>query len=102
MIGDARVEIEGGRFRSLGLGLTFEGLLRLESRRRPKAFSIKFTRGPEKGNVIHGIYELSPNRWRLCFAAKGGPAPHAFVSTPGSGFAIEILDRDVHPPAPLA
>lgn len=101
-IGDARVVITGERFQSLGMGATYEGLLRLDLSRKPKSFSIKFTRGPEKGNVNQGIYELKANRWKLCLATKGGPAPHDFVSGPGSGFAIEVLERDVDPAAPLA
>jgi uncharacterized protein (TIGR03067 family) len=102
MIGAARVVIDGDRFQSLGMGAAFEGLMRVDVSRKPKSFSIKFTRGPEKGNVNHGIYELRGDRWKLCIATKGGPAPHDFVSEPGSGFAIEILERDVNPAAPLA
>lgn len=101
-IGDARVVVAGDHFQSLGMGSTYVGLLRLDLSRRPKSFSIKFTRGPEKGNVNHGIYELKRGRWKLCIATKGGPAPHDFVSEPGSGFAIEILERDVDPAALLA
>jgi len=99
MIGDARVLIEGDKFRSLGMGATFEGLMRVDVSRKPKSFSIKFTRGPEKGNVNHGIYELRGDKWRLCIATKGGPPPAAFVSEPGSGIAIEVLERDVDPAA---
>ena len=102
MLGDARVLVSGERFQSLGMGSIYEGLLRLDLSRKPKSFSIKFTKGPEKGNVNHGIYELKRDRWKLCIATKGGPAPHDFVSAPGSGFAIEILERDVDPAALLA
>lgn len=102
MIGEAHVRIDGNRFQSLGMGAAFEGRIHIDTSRRPKSFSIKFTRGPEKGNVNHGIYELRGDRWKLCLAAKGGPAPHVFVSEPGSGFVLEILERDVHPAPPLA
>lgn len=100
MIGDAHVVVKGDHFESLGMGARFEGKIRIDTSRRPRSFSILFTRGPEKGNVNHGIYELRGNRWKLCLATKGGPAPHDFVSEPGSGFAIEMLERDVDP-APL-
>ncbi|MFN9431500.1 MAG: TIGR03067 domain-containing protein [Acidobacteriota bacterium] len=102
MIGEARVVIRDGHFESHGMAAAFAGLIRLDASRRPKSFSIKFTRGPEKGNVHHGIYDLRANRWRICLAAKGGPAPHDFVSEPGSGFLMEVLERDVDPPAPGA
>jgi uncharacterized protein (TIGR03067 family) len=102
MIGEARVVIKGDQFQSLGMGSTYVGLMRIDVSRRPKSFSIKFTKGPEKGNVNHGIYELRGDRWKLCIATKGGPAPPSFESTPGTGFAIEILQRDVDPPAPVA
>lgn len=102
MIGQARVVVTQDRFESLGMGAVFVGLLRVDVSRRPKSLSIKFTRGPEKGNVNHGIYELKGDKWKLCLATKGGPAPHDFVSEPGSGFAIEVLERDVDPAAPVA
>ncbi|MBM3762441.1 MAG: TIGR03067 domain-containing protein [Acidobacteria bacterium] len=102
MIGEARVVVKGDRFESLGMGTVYVGLLRIDVSRRPKTLSIKFTRGPEKGNVNQGIYELKGDRWKLCLATKGGPAPHDFVSEPGSGFAIEVLERDVNPAAPVA
>lgn len=102
MIGQARVSIDGQRFRSLGMGSTFEGLMHVDHGRKPKSFSIKFTRGPEKGNVNHGIYELKGDKWRLCIATRGGPPPSDFESKPGSGFAIEVLERDVDPAAAVA
>lgn len=102
MIGEARVVVKGDRFESLGMGTTYVGLLRVDVSRRPKSLSIKFTRGPEKGNVNHAIYELKGDKWKLCLATKGGPAPHDFVSEPGSGFAIEVLERDVDPAPPVA
>lgn len=102
MIGEARVVVKGDRFESLGMGTVHVGLLRIDVSRRPKTLSIKFTRGSEKGNVNQGIYELKGDRWKLCLATKGGPAPHDFVSEPGSGFAIEVLERDVDPAAPVA
>lgn len=102
MIGEARVVVKGEQFESLGMGAVFVGRMRLDVSRRPKSFSIQFTRGPEKGNVNHGIYELKGDRWKICLATKGGPAPHDFVSEPGSGFAIEMLERDVDPAAPVA
>ncbi len=102
MIGSMRVVIHDDRFQSLGMGTTYEGLIRVDVSRKPKSFSIKFTRGPEKGNVNHGIYELRGDRWRLCLATKGGPAPHDFVSKPGTGVVIEMLERDVDPAASVA
>ena len=102
MIGEAHVVVRGDHFESLGMGMTYVGLMRVDVSRKPKSFSIKFTRGPEKGHVIHGIYELRGDKWKLCIAAKGGPAPLTFVSEPGSGFVVEVLKRDVNPAAPVA
>jgi uncharacterized protein (TIGR03067 family) len=102
MIGEAHVVVRGDQFESLGMGIPYAGLLRVDVSRKPKSFSLKFTKGPEKGHVVHGIYELRADKWKLCIAAKGGPAPLTFVSEPGSGFVVEVLKRDVNPATPVA
>jgi uncharacterized protein (TIGR03067 family) len=90
---DARIVIEGSRFQSLGMGAVYEGTVEVNARKKPKAIDMMFTAGPEKGNRSLGIYELDGDRWRLCLAVTAGSRPKTFEAAPGSGFALETLER---------
>ena len=100
----ARIVIEDNRFTSFAMGAAYGGTMSVNTRTNPKSFSLKFTEGPEKGNTNQGIYELDGNRWKICLSTTGGPAPNAFSTSPGSGHALETLERGaaavgVEPPA---
>ena len=90
----AKIVVQGEQFTSLGMGATYEGTLELDTSREPKALRMKFTSGPEKGNTNAGIYELDGDRWRICLALTGGPPPTEFATAPGSGRALETLNRE--------
>ncbi|HUK54942.1 MAG TPA: TIGR03067 domain-containing protein [Candidatus Binatia bacterium] len=90
----AKIVIEGDHFTSLGMGAPYEGILEVDASAVPKAFRMKFTAGPEKGNTNHGIYELDGDRWRICLSMTGGAAPTEFATSPGSGRALETLNRE--------
>jgi len=96
----ARMVIHGDRFESLGMGAVYEGTIELDADTLPRVFRMKFTAGPEKGNTNAGIYELEGDRWRICLNMTGGPAPAAFETSPGSGCALETLDRVPGGPPP--
>ena len=89
----AEIVLTGNRFQSLSMGAVYEGTIELQSAKRPKALKMRFTKGPEKGNVNNGIYELQKDGWRLCLSMTGGPAPATFATAPGSGCALETLAR---------
>ena len=101
----AKITIEGDRFTTLGMGGIFEGNLAVNSASSPKSLRMAFTAGPEKGNTNHGIYELEGDRLRLCLCVTGGAAPTEFATSPGSGCALETLDRTsrapTQPPPPI-
>ena len=59
----------------------------------PRQLNMQFDVGPEKGNVNLCIYEVDREVWRLCIATRGTVRPLAFLSTPGSGLAAEVLQR---------
>jgi uncharacterized protein (TIGR03067 family) len=90
----AKMVIHGDRFESLGMGAVYQGTIELNPTAAPKSFRMKFTAGPEKGNTNSGIYELEGDRWRICLNMKGGPAPTEFATSPGSGRALETLNRE--------
>ena len=60
---------------------------------------MKFDAGPEQGNINPGIYQLDADTWKICLATRGDTRPSAFVSPPGSGFALETLAREGVRPA---
>jgi uncharacterized protein (TIGR03067 family) len=93
MLDGARIEIQGNRFNSTGMGAVYQGTLELDPSVRPPRLDMKFNAGPEKGNTNPGIYRLDGDRWKLCVATRGAVRPKSFASKPGSGFALETLVR---------
>jgi len=89
----AKIVVKGDQFTSIAMGASYGGKLELDPETLPKNFQMKFTDGPEKGNTNYGIYELEGDRWKICLTITGGPAPAEFATSPGSGRALETLDR---------
>jgi len=90
----ATIEVNGNRFTTRAMGAVYEGTLEMNAEVVPNEFRMKFTAGPEKGNTNNGIYELEGDRWKFCLNMKGGPAPTEFATSPGSGLALETLNRE--------
>jgi len=88
------IVVEGNRFTTRAMGAVYGGTIELNADVVPNQFKMKFTEGPEKGNTNNGIYELDGDRWRFCLNIKGGPAPTEFATSPGSGRALETLNRE--------
>ena len=90
----AKIVIKGSLFISLSMGATYEGTVDIHQTRKPKSLDLVFTAGPEKGNRNLGIYKLDGDRWTLCLATRGSTRPKTFATKPGTGFALEMLERD--------
>ena len=88
------IVVEGDRFTTRAMGATYSGTIEMNAEVVPNQFRMTFTEGPEKGNTNNGIYELEGDRWRFCLNLKGGPAPTEFATSPGSGRALETLNRE--------
>jgi uncharacterized protein (TIGR03067 family) len=93
LFANASIEVKGSRFTSIGMGAEYEGTLELDPSTNPRQLNMRFDIGPEKGNVNLCIYEIGGDDWKVCIATKGSLRPSTFVSTPGSGFAVEVLQR---------
>jgi uncharacterized protein (TIGR03067 family) len=93
MLSAAQIVIKGTRFTSSGMGATYTGTLKLDPSTDPPQLDMKFDAGPEAGNTNPGIYKLDGDSWQLCLSTRGTTRPTQFVSTPGSGLALEILTR---------
>lgn len=66
-------------------GTTLEGQFRLDPSQRPKTFDLTLTEGDDVVTYPVGIYELSDDTFRLCFAFPARVRPTRFETAPGSG-----------------
>jgi uncharacterized protein (TIGR03067 family) len=89
----ARIVIDGNKFASLGMGATYKGAVKLDPDSKPKAFDLLFTAGHAKGHRNLGIYKLAGDKWTICLATRGNQRPGKFATAPGTGFALETLER---------
>ncbi len=93
MFANASIGIQANRFISLGMGTPYEGTFELNPSTNPRQLNMNFDVGSEKGNVNLCIYELAGDIWKLCIATRGSLRPAAFLSTPGTGIALQVLQR---------
>jgi uncharacterized protein (TIGR03067 family) len=89
----ASITLKGTRFTTSGMGADYKGEMTLDPTAKPKAFDLKFTTGPEKGNTALGIYEIDRGQWKMCLTTHGGKRPVRFATKPGTGLALQTLVR---------
>jgi uncharacterized protein (TIGR03067 family) len=90
---DACITVKGTKFTTSGMGADYRGEMSLDDAAKPKAFDLKFTTGPEKGNLALGIYELDSDQWKMCLTTQGGNRPKKFATKAGTGWALQTLVR---------
>ena len=100
--GGARIAVAGKRFTTSAMGAEYGGTVAVHQTTKPKSFELHFEDGPEKGNTAYGIYELEGDRWKICLTTRGSERPCEFAAPPGTGIALEILERGVAADAPAA
>ncbi|HEV8385697.1 MAG TPA: TIGR03067 domain-containing protein [Candidatus Acidoferrales bacterium] len=88
------IVVKGSRFTTSAMGEDYSGTISVDGNKTPNTFDLKFTSGPEKGNTNYGIYELDGDTWKICLSITGKDRPTDFASQPGSGHALEILQRE--------
>jgi uncharacterized protein (TIGR03067 family) len=72
-----------------------EGAHRLDPTKTPKQIDAVRTKGPHAGEKMLGIYELTDDTFKVCFAAPGKPdRPTEFKSAAGSGHRLMVLKKE--------
>ncbi|MBS1705998.1 MAG: TIGR03067 domain-containing protein [Armatimonadetes bacterium] len=89
----SRILVDGDRFRTESPMANYDGEFTIDADVKPHTLDIEFVQGPEAGNWSYGIFELQGDTWTICLGLTGAPRPTEFVTTPGSGHALEVLKR---------
>jgi uncharacterized protein (TIGR03067 family) len=74
-------------------GARLEGVFRVDQNASPKTFDLVVTIGGVPVNYPVGIYHLSGDIFRLCFAFPAPERPTTFETSPGSGRTLFIYRR---------
>jgi uncharacterized protein (TIGR03067 family) len=90
------IEFEGDTFEvKVGGTVVQAGTQKLDPSKNPKTLDATVTAGEGKGTTQLGIYELKGDILRACFDPKGKNRPMEFKTTPGSGYYLANMVRDV-------
>jgi uncharacterized protein (TIGR03067 family) len=89
----SRLLIDGDRFRMETPEANFEGIFTIDVEKVPNRINIEFVEGPEAGNWSYGIFELDGDHFKICLGLTGAGRPEDFVTSEGSGHALENLRR---------
>jgi uncharacterized protein (TIGR03067 family) len=73
---------------------TIEGTHKLDPTKSPREIDAVRTEGPDKGKPILGVYELTDDTFKVCFAPAGKERPAEFASKAGSGNRLMTFKRD--------
>jgi uncharacterized protein (TIGR03067 family) len=93
----SKVMVAGEAFSTLSMGAGYGGLFAIDATSDPYKLDMIFTYGPHAGARSLGIYRFDGDTWILCLGMAGRERPEDFVTKPGSGHALEKLEREPEP-----
>jgi len=70
-----------------------EGTSTIDPTVTPKTIDFKATKGNSAGQTTYGIYEMTGNTRRICYAEPGRPRPADFSAAAGSGRILVVFER---------
>ena len=59
-----------------------------------KTFELTIKEGVQKGNKVHGTYEISGETLKLCYGTASRERPKAFAAPKGSGLFNEVWTKE--------
>ncbi len=71
----SKIIVNGDSFKTVAMGATYNGTLKLDVTSTPKTFDLMFTEGPHQGIASLGIYELDGATWKICLGFAGQDRP---------------------------
>jgi uncharacterized protein (TIGR03067 family) len=89
-----RLVVAGDKYTLTGAGEPVEGTHRLDPTRKPKEIDAIRTKGPQKGEKMLGVYQLSEDAFVVCFAAPGKDRPKELKAEGGPGLRVLAFKRD--------
>lgn len=72
----------------------YEANGKIDPTKKPKTVDVTYTAGPNKGQVLLGIYETDGDTHRVCIAQAGGARPTEFSAKAGSGQILVVYKRE--------
>jgi uncharacterized protein (TIGR03067 family) len=69
------------------------GTQKIDPSKSPKTIDVTMTEGPNKGNVMLGIYKFDGDTLEVCFDPQGKTRPTEFKSAPGSENFVNVHKR---------
>jgi uncharacterized protein (TIGR03067 family) len=90
-----RLTVEGEKYTFKTASTEAEGTHKLDPAKSPKQIEAVRTKGPHAGEKMLGIYELTDDTFKVCFAAPGKTdRPTEFKSAAGSGHRLMVLKKE--------
>jgi uncharacterized protein (TIGR03067 family) len=90
----SRLIFKGHDFTTINDGGTSRGAFLVDATKTPKTMDITISQGAAKGVTFQGIYELKGDTYKICGSPTGKDRPKEFDSKPGSGYIIQVLERE--------
>ncbi len=77
-----------------GQKIVAQARIKLDPNRKPRTIDLTSTLDADKGRLIRGIYSLEGDRLTMCDrGADRGERPTTFVTRPGSGLVLVVLQH---------
>jgi uncharacterized protein (TIGR03067 family) len=89
-----RLVVAGEKYTLTEGGEAIEGTHKLDATKKPKEIDAVRTKGPNKGETLRGVYELTEDTFVVCFAAPGKDRPKELKAEGGPGLRVLAFKRD--------
>jgi uncharacterized protein (TIGR03067 family) len=90
----ATLTIEGNKHTVKFGGKTYKGTHKVDPSKSPKTIDITDTEGPFKDKTVLGIYRVTKDEFKICYAPPGKDRPSTFFAKAGSGHRTHTWKRE--------